>query len=147
VEAARAAGLASQRATSEAAFQKQLAALRGKHGALTGGIGGSESNIEGLRRIKRFYDMVKAGTAITFIGLVITVAMMNASMINKYLTKSKYIPTQSFIEDLLTAWIDLNLLLFASLPFLIPLAIIAAVLGGAAAGISGIASAVSGIFN
>jgi len=44
---------------------------------------------------------------------------MNVQMINKLFPKSKIIPQQSMVEDMVTIFIDLNLLVNALLPIVL----------------------------
>lgn len=140
VERARAQGLQAQR---QQAAKEAVSAIKGK-AAFGGQLGGDTSNIEGVKRLKRIWDMAKAGEALTFWGIVLTVLTMNIQMINKWIwPKSELIPPQSMIEDGVTIWLDINLVLISILPFVIPMAviaIIAAVVGGAGLGITALIS-------
>lgn len=91
--------------------------------------GSAQSNIEGMRRLKRTYDTLKVGAGVTFIGLVVTLAVMNLQMIAKILDL-KGVPKQSLVEDLLTIWIDINLLLGFFLTLLPLLIVVAILIGG-----------------
>lgn len=100
--------------------------------AFGGQLGGDSSNVEGARRLKRMWDLAKAGESLTFVGIILAIATMNVQMINKYTFKSEMIPTQSLIEDFLTLLVDFNLIIICALPFVIPAAILG-IIGAAVA--------------
>ncbi len=120
---------------------KQLAAQKR-------GFGETRTSAEGIQRIKRGYDMFKAGTALTFWGIVITVFTMNVQLAAKVFN-FKRVPKQSLVEDVLTVFLDIMLVLTAIFNvvsmLIIPAVIIAMIVGGAL-GISEIVALIGDIF-
>lgn len=123
--------------------QKFQAAQAGARGASAtelvsaiGGQGASEifDNIQAIKKISNTYKAVKAGSAVTVIGIIITILVANLQLIGGRIMKLKIVPKQTLVEDVLTVIVDILLLVFCvvttAMAFAIP-AVIVAVIGGA----------------
>lgn len=105
----------------------------------------TQSNLQGVKKLKRGYDALKLGSALTFWGIVLTILTMNLQLIAKILDLP-FIPKQSLIEDVFTVALDILLIINIGMMMLISLivpATIAALIIGGGLGVAELASFVA----
>ncbi len=99
-----------------------------------------EANVRAVQKLKRMYDVVKLGTALSFWGIVITILTMNIQTLNKYTVKIRVIPAPTLVEDLAVIVFDMLLGVF----MLTSLAVMLIIPALIAAGIAGLYSLIGG---
>lgn len=142
--ATRVSGPAQQVQTAAQLSREQLQA--GARAAARAPAKAAVPTVSGPKGISWLWESTKLGellTAESVATLIGLVAEMNAQAFNKYVTKIDIIPKQSKVEDILTVWIDINLLIIGIAPFIIPaaiLAVLAMLILGVGGGVAAVAA-------
>jgi hypothetical protein len=129
--------LEAGRAQDLLAGQQQTRSARGAAGgganAAADAAGGFElpGELGGVQRLVRLYNAMKIGSAVTGVGLLVTIGIMNLQMFAK-IAGIKAIPKQTLIED--AATIALDIILFVGCIFASPFLVTAAIAAGAVVG-------------
>jgi hypothetical protein len=111
-----------------------------------------QANLDSIKKLKRIYDIAKAGTALSFWGIVVAVLIANIQTINKYTVKVRVIPATTLVEDVAIVILDLMLLqviiLTIATVLIVPAIIVAVIVGAFTfADVSGFFDFISGIFS